>query len=254
MINKACLLAICMATLPLNAHALSLPEELPFHIQQENIAWLWDADLQPQNNRHVASLTEHILLTGSRMLHRFRQSSPVIAPLTASTPLVHVEFDILHPPPSPTIFHDEILHAVLSASKRSTSGWVQLDYEARPSHRLFYKSLVHDIKAALSPNIKLSVTALAWWCHSNDWLDNLDADEVVPMFFRMGRSAQQMNDILARAPERLHVRCRATSPHSAIGFAVQEAPAQDVVQRYAKVYWFNYTRWKEKSAWPPLTK
>ncbi|MBC7786285.1 MAG: hypothetical protein H7Z18_02255 [Methylophilaceae bacterium] len=106
-------------------------------------------------------------------------------------PLVHVEFDIFKPPPAPTNLHDDILNAVLIAASQSTSGWVQLDCEARTSHRLFYKTLVHDIKVALPHHIKLSVTALAWWCNSKDWLNDLKADGVVPMFFAWGHQVHK---------------------------------------------------------------
>lgn len=184
------------------------------------------------------------------MLRRGRQTAPATSAAMLITPVVHVEVDLLHPPAVPVEFHDEIVGSVLKAAAASTSGWVQLDYEARPSHRVFYRKLVHDIKMALPPEIKLSVTALAWWCRSNAWLDGLEADEIVPMFFRMGKDSQRMNQLLANSPRSFHSRCSAKTA----GFAVQEPPPPDIQQRYFKVYWFDYRGWKGENRWPPKTK
>lgn len=223
-------------------------------IEREQYVWLWDADSPPKASSNFALLTEHIVLSGTRVLRRARQTYPNFSKNARVTPLVHVEFDILHPPPAPVSYRDEIVNAVLHAASRSTSGWVQLDYEARPSHRVFYRNLVRDIKRALPSRIKLSVTALAWWCMSSDWLNDLDADEVVPMFFRMGQSSEEMMAILKRDPERLHLRCRAAFANSAVGFSVQEMPPQELIGQFSKIYWFNYSRWKEQSPWPPVEK
>ena len=61
--------------------------------------------------------------------------------------------------------------------------------EARPSQRETYLRLVKQIRTTLPTDVRLSVTALAWWCRSDAWMDTLAADEVVPMYFRMGRDA-----------------------------------------------------------------
>jgi len=72
---------------------------------------------------------------------------------------------------------------------------------------------------------KLSVTALAWWCRSPAWLDDLPADEVIPMFFRMGRDNVRMRHIVEHTPELLHASCRQGSA----GFAPQEPFAPQVI-------------------------
>jgi hypothetical protein len=132
-----------------------------------------------------------------------------------------------------------ILRAMHEAATVSTSGWVQLDMEARPSQRVFYRSLVRQLRAELPPQIKLSVTALAWWCRSPAWLDDLGADEVVPMFFRMGRDNAALRRVIEQSPATLHASCRTVA-----GFSPQEAFPPQVAARYRKTYWFDRYAWK----------
>lgn len=214
------------------------------------IPWIWDQANPPPGTLHAAILTQHLLLKDNSLLHRGRATKPNISGPIRITPVLHVQVDVFSPTSVPNNFHDEIINAMLDAAAASTSGWVQLDYEARPNQRIFYRALVHDIKKALPNNIKLSVTALAWWCRSAAWLDELDADEVVPMFFRMGKDSERLNIILDESPNQLHKSCRA----STAGFAIQEPPSTEILSRYNKVYWFDYSRWKGNAQWPPAAK
>lgn len=156
-------------------------------------------------------------------------------------PVVHVEIDPVRPPR--TLRHAEatVLAAMRSAARASTSGWVQLDLEARPSHRADYRALVQHVRGALPATMRLSVTALGWWCRSEAWLDGLPADEVVPMFFRMGRDNAALRTIVTARPELLHPACRA----GAAGFSRQEPYPRQVTVRYRRTYWFDERGWKE---------
>lgn len=207
----------------------------------EQIAWLWDKSALPEWSKgHAAVVIEHIHLTGEDVRRRPRLDRPPLLASTRITPVVHVEISTVRPPVGLERSRELILDAMRRATTLSTSGWVQLDMEARPSHRNFYHSLVKDIKATLPPTIRLSVTALAWWCRSGAWLDGLAADEVVPMVFRMGKDAELLRQIWSEAPERLHLRCRA----GAIGQAVQEPLAADVSKRYGRIYAFDAKHWR----------
>jgi Protein of unknown function (DUF3142) len=62
---------------------------------------------------------------------------------------------------------------------------LQIDFDARRSEREFYASLLHDLRRRMPPELPLSMTALASWCSSDDWIGGLPVDEAVPMFFRM---------------------------------------------------------------------
>jgi hypothetical protein len=189
----------------------------------------------------VAVVDRHIWLAGDKVLVRPGARPRALARATAVTPVVHVEIDPLHPPAGLRQAEPLVLDAMRSAARASTSGWVQLDLEARPSQRVDYRDLVRQIRAALPHEVKLSVTALAWWCRSGAWLDGLAADEVVPMFFRMGRDNAPLRGIVAQRPAALHPLCRAGSA----GFSRQEAFPREVTARYRRTYWFDETGWRD---------
>lgn len=218
----------------------------------QQAAWLWDEARLPAWSAHEAAvLQRHILLTGDDILLRPRKRWPALPVSTLVTPVLHVEVSTVNPPVNIERSRAIIVSALLDAAARSTSGWVQLDMEAKPSQRVFYRSLVRDIRAALPARLKLSVTALAWWCRSPAWLDDLAADEVVPMFFRMGRDSAALRVILEQSPGTLHASCRARSA----GFSPQEPFTRAVSERYAKNYWFDRYAWKRDGAdLPPLSR
>jgi hypothetical protein len=206
------------------------------------IAWLWkDASVPAFSRAAVAVVDRHIWLAGDKVLVRPGARPRALARGTNVIPVVHVEIDPLHPPANLHQAEPVVLDAMRSAARATTAGWVQLDLEARPSQRLEYRDLVRQVRAALPPEVKLSVTALAWWCRSKAWLDGLAADEVVPMFFRMGRDNAPLRGIVARGPGALHPLCRAGSA----GFSRQEPFPREVVARYRRTYWFDETGWKD---------
>ncbi|OWQ43883.1 hypothetical protein CDL60_27590 [Roseateles noduli] len=138
-----------------------------------------------------------------------------------------------------------IVQRVLDAAARSTSGWVQLDFEAVPSQRDSYHALVRRLRAALPASMRLSVTLLAWQCRSSAWISPIAADEVVPMFFRLGRDTARWQRELAAGADALHPRCR----NEAAGFSPQDTPPADWQRRWTRRYWFNLARGKT-TRWP----
>ncbi|QGZ38409.1 hypothetical protein IP92_01269 [Pseudoduganella flava] len=206
------------------------------------IAWLWRDAPVPAWSQTVAVVDRHIWLAGDKVLVRPGAQPRRLPVRTAVVPVVHVEIDPIRPPRTLQHAQAVVLAAMRSAARASTSGWVQLDLEARPSHRADYRMLVQQVRTALPAGIKLSVTALAWWCRSPNWLDDLPVDEVVPMFFRMGRDNVALRGIVADQPQLLHPACRAT----AAGFSRQEPYTQDVTRRYRRTYWFDEKGWQQK--------
>jgi hypothetical protein len=235
-------LSTLRAALPL---ALCLLAPCAGAAEPERVAWIWDGARQPRwPGAGAALLQRHILLTGDRVLTRPRMHSAALSAGTPVTPVVHVDLSIVHPPQDVAAGRAAILRAVTQAAAHSSSGWVQLDMEAMPSQRQFYKALVRELRAALPPDVKLSVTALAWWCRAPAWLDDLAADEVVPMFFRMGQDSASLRAVVSAEPALLHPRCRAASA----GFSPQEPFAPSVTGRYQRSYWFDYHAWKSMPA------
>lgn len=207
----------------------------------ERVAWLWDGPAMPAwSDAHAAVVVQHVLLRGSDILVRPRPQAPRLGQKTRVTPVVHVELSVMQTPVLADRQRQVIVDAVRRAAGHSSSGWVQLDLEARPSQRAFYVSTLRELRAVLPAQTKLSVTALAWWCRSPDWLDELPVDEVVPMFFRMGHDAAVFRRLLAEEPAQLHRQCR----QGAAGFSMQEPVDAAISERYEKTYWFDDRRWR----------
>lgn len=207
------------------------------------VAWLWKDAAPPAWSRaRVAVVDRHILLSGDTIRERAGAKPRRLPAGTQVTPVVHVELDLLRPSASLRAASPVIIKAMHSAAQATTSGWVQLDLEARPSQRADYRALVQELRSVLPTKIQLSVTALAWWCRSPAWLDGLAANEVVPMFFKMGRDGQAVRALVAQRPAALHPLCRSGSA----GFSPQEPFDRAVIARYAQTYWFDYHGWKIK--------
>ena len=206
------------------------------------IAWLWDGASAPaQADVQAAVVMQHLLLNGPDILVRPRPRAPALMPGSPVTPVVHVEIGALRSPVDAERQRRAIVQAVLQVAPLSTSGWVQLDMETRASQRDFYQTAVRDLRRALPPQIKLSVTALAWWCRDPTWLDGLPADEIVPMFFRMGRDTAALRRVFSFEPQRLDPRCRS----DVAGFSIQEPFDHETTARYRKTYWFDDHRWRQ---------
>jgi hypothetical protein len=74
---------------------------------------------------------------------------------------------------------------ILNALAGYPAAALQVDFDARKSQRAFYAAVLRDVRRGMPPEMPLSITALASWCSSDDWMGGLPIDEAVPMFFRM---------------------------------------------------------------------
>ena len=207
--------------------------------QTSDIPWIWHTSDAPHDAQQIALLLDHLVLSKTRIDIRHRMLRLVVAPDVQVTPVVHVQTDSSQAPQLGDQHTEAISRAITAAARRSTSGWVQLDFEAYDSQKKYYIELVKNIKQKLPASVKLSVTVLASWCSEPGLIAQLSADEIVPMFFKMGSNTEAYRDRLYYHPELLDARCR----NQAIGLSVQEAPTAAVQQRYQHRYWFNYKNW-----------
>lgn len=84
---------------------------------------------------------------------------------------------------------------------------VQLDFDCPRSQRAAYTALVREIRARFGTSSFISATALVSWCYGDRWLGELAVDEIVPMYFRLGRAPAAFS----LPPER---RCRLAAGYS----------------------------------------
>jgi len=212
----------------------------------EDIAWVWDHQAPPLRAQAWAVTIVQLQLHDGRLLERPRLRALPPTGQRRITPVVHVE----QQPRAPALSLNELQQAgiaahVLAAAARSSSGWVQLDFEARPSQRSSYQMLVARIRRDLPMTHRLSVTLLAWQCKSAAWITPLAADELVPMFFKMGdETARWLTQIQAGGPT-LQPRCR----HEGAGFAAALTPPAGWQAQWPRRYWFNLTP-GSSTVWP----
>jgi uncharacterized protein DUF3142 len=118
---------------------------------------------------------------------------------------------------------------------------LQVDFDAVASERDFYRRLLSDLRQRLPAHMPLSITALASWCESDDWIAGLPVAEAVPMMFRMG-------------PDRASYDGEFAEPlcQSSMGIATDELPAR--IPRGRRVYVFHPRAWSEDDVQAMLRK
>ena len=83
----------------------------------------------------------------------------------------------------------EALTGPILASAQGPVAGIQVDFDARTSERILYRSLLERLRSRLPKHMPLSMTALASWTLGDGWVGGLPVDEIVPMCFRMGSDA-----------------------------------------------------------------
>jgi hypothetical protein len=145
--------------------------------------WVWErpedlGSLNPQTTA-IATLDRTLLLGRSVAVAPRRQPYVYPAGITRIS-VVRIEaLGAIDPALVPAV-----VGFVLDALSTSPSA-LQIDFDARRSQRDFYAALLRDLRRSMPPSLPLSITALASWCGSDDWIHGLPVDEAVPMLFRM---------------------------------------------------------------------
>ena len=114
---------------------------------------------------------------------------------------------------------------------------VQIDFDAVASEREFYRDLITETRAAIEPNISLTITALASWCLGDKWLEGLSVDDAVPMRFDLGPSRKEITDLLERGDDFTEPLCR-----NSYGLSVNE-PRPTGLKKDRRIYLFKSAAW-----------
>lgn len=238
-----------------DAHRPASPSQATASLAR-GVAWIWPDSNGPRAAhgsgaapyREAAVLVESLVLRGAGVEHGGRRQPLALAGGARLIPVVHVEADADVPSAFTPAQRNAVIAAVLrqAGTAAAGAGWLQLDFEAPARTRDAYRELVAGVRAALPPDVRLSVTALAHWCTQGDWLDRLPVDEVVPMLYRLGPHADDWRRRFARGDAALARRCRGP----ALGFATHDPPPPALLARAARPYWFDETAWSNPSR-PP---
>lgn len=215
-------------------------------------AWVWPASNGPKPDAagaapylEAAVLLESLTLRAETVEHGGR-NDPLSLPAGARLlPVIHVEAAADAPDAFTAGQTEAIVAAVLRHADEAArgAGVLQLDFEAPARELPAYRALVSQVRHALPPKVRLSVTALAHWCFQGDWLDTLAADEVVPMLFHLGSQPQAWLQRFARDEAAMARCCRGP----ALGFATNDPPPIALLAHASHPYWFDEGAWSNPS-------
>ena len=120
-------------------------------------------------------------------IHSYWRNQPLAVPHgTCLIPVVRLEIDQDVDMADAALQERNLVHIFLQAASHPGTTMFQIDFDALQSQRTFYKSLLSELRASLSPKISISITALASWCLFDNWIKGLPVDETVPMMFSLG--------------------------------------------------------------------
>jgi uncharacterized protein DUF3142 len=208
------------------------------------ILWAWERpeDLRSLAEKQfgVAFLAETVTLSGAEVRVRPRLQTLRVSPGTPLVACARIESEAKRPP---TLSRDQL--ATATAAIARLGAWpgilaVQVDFDATTSERAFYAQLLGGLRRALPPTMPLSITALASWCASDPWIQDLPVDEAVPMLFRMGPDAEDIRLRLEEGRDFALDVCR-----ESVGVSTDE-PISNLPKRRRK-YIFNATGWSNET-------
>jgi hypothetical protein len=203
------------------------------------VLWAWDRDddlrFIDASDTGVAFLAATLTLRGAGVVLTPRHNPLALPPGVSRVALVHVETDREEPPVLSGEQLARFVEAIAAVGEEIPHRVLQVDYEAVASQREFLIDAIGALRRRL-PGAAISVTALASWCFSERWTARLEADEVVPMLFRMGYDGRRVRAHLAGGGDFHGGECR-----SSLGIATDELP--DALPGGRRVYVFSPRRW-----------
>lgn len=205
--------------------------------------WAWE---RPEDLRSldpakvgVAYLCQTLTVHGDRVVRSPRLQPLLIPPGTTLMAVTRIEVDPATPLAPSKALRDSITDAVLHELRPGVLG-IQSDFDAKLSERPFYAELLWELRRRMDPAMPLSMTALASWSFTDDWIKDLPVDEAVPMCFDMGADAPF---ILARL--RAHHDFTDPLARHGTGVGLQQSlpwiPGRPFARR--RVYVFSHQPW-----------
>ncbi|MGA9770260.1 MAG: DUF3142 domain-containing protein [Blastocatellia bacterium] len=207
------------------------------------ILWAWERpeDLRFINTDQigVAFLAQTLYLRNDRVIVRPRLQPLSVLPETKLIAVTRIESN--HSAQLSVAERTQAVTAIAELVRNERVRAIQIDFDARVSEREFYRDLLFDLRRDLPPTVRLSITALASWCMSDDWLAGLPIDEAVPMLFRMGVDRANILARLEAGTDFSNAVAR-----NSLGLSTDEPLTALPAGR--RVYVFNPQRWSEQSA------
>jgi len=209
-------------------------------------AWEYPCDLQFIDIRKtgVAYLAGTIVLTGNNVLSKPRLQTLKVKGGTFMTAVVRIETDRRMTACLSDEQLNQLVSKIIELVEIKPAQAVQIDFDAKQSERSFYRNLLKALAKRLPSGMPLSITSLASWCLGDTWIKDLPCDEVVPMFFSMGKDRQRVLTLLQskRVVSQL-------SASKSFGLCIDEPDVIACLPMPSRhVYLFSEKGWNSKSA------
>ena len=206
------------------------------HALPRQTLWVWERpeDLSGVDPRTTAiAVLERTILLGRAAVVIPRRQSYIYPEEIARIAVVRIE---TAGPIAPGL-EQRTAELILEGIDRPPFAALQVDFDARRSERPFYAAVLRELRRRMPPEMPLSITALASWCSSDDWIGGLPVDEAVPMFFRM---EPDRRDAPADLPQ---FRIREPLCMGSVGISTREPRGVSTAGK--RVYIFPDRGWRE---------
>ena len=231
-------LKVLRPTILTNAKAHSSLQTLP-----PVMLWAWERperlDFIDTNRVGVAFLAKTIHLRHGDVTVRPRLQPLVLAKDTRVVAVIRIESDRREHRDLSESQLDRVAREVVLTSQLPDVLAIQIDFDAKASERDFYRLLLSQVRKHLPQSMPLSITALASWCASDNWLSGLPIDEAIPMLFRMGIDGRQFKSRLGAGEDPFTNPCS-----NAAGISIDELIEPPQRKR---LYIFSPNPWTQQS-------
>lgn len=207
------------------------------------VLWAWERpeDLQfiDTNRFGVAFLAQTLTLKGEDVVLTPRHQPLSVSPSTHLIAVTRIDSQKItgQRPALSAAQREQLVKLILRTLELDRVTAIQVDFDAVSSERDFYRVLLQNLRARLSADVPLSMTALASFCLGDRWLDDLPVDEAVPMIFHMGAADRSIKSSLTAGNDFGEPLCRRS-----YGIALDE-PLDMKFAKSRRLYVFNNHAW-----------
>lgn len=203
------------------------------HINNKRvILYSWEVNdnfafLENSKNVYVAALTFHLIFETSDKIRVLPRVNGLYVPKGVKViPVIRLDN-------ASNISVDNMnqsLNIIISECNSSEAKECQIDFDYKESEYTRYKSFISTVRERVNKDIKITATGLASNCYSGSGSDNLEVDEVVPLFIDLGDGGN-------------HYIISSDKCASSIGFATYQNLPDQKLLRGKDIYIFNNMPW-----------
>ncbi|MFT3745684.1 MAG: hypothetical protein QM785_15520 [Pyrinomonadaceae bacterium] len=207
------------------------------------VLWAWERpeDLKfiDPNEFGVAFLAQTIFLEKDQVSPKSRRQPMEVPPETYLIAVTRIEtkkgtFD------RPTFSSEmaaKVVNLVMTTLELPDVKGIQIDFDAVVSERIFYRSMMQELRKQIPVNTSFTMTSLASWCTGDAWFNDFPVDEAVPMVFEMGADSEKIRNFLRNGNDWNEPLCRGS-----YGISMEEGRF-DGMKPGRRTYYFKRSAW-----------